>query len=610
MSAPGPEANLSGSSISPPGSDRVPAHRYRWAGIRAWTLLLAGFALTNTASAQAGASLSASTDPFYRHRPLVEGDSLEVLRAVRSRQFAFERMRRSTFPQAESRRRVECDDLIGRFCYTHISEEYEPHPESEDVTRARLALIAALDTAAGWQPTDTWIAAQRVRYLVEIKEYQRALAVVDDCQLFQEWWCFAFAGYIEHQRGGWEVAQPLFDRALEIMPREDRCAWNDLSPLLPDEMAERYSQLSCDDRTSQNRRIWWLADPLFMVPGNDRRTEHYARQVTNKILEQSESGYGVYWSPDMGRMIARYGWPVDWERVEVGRSERFQEEAIISRHPFNAKTFVPDARTINDPFSAEWIEWDLDNPEARSRYAAPYALHFDDLREHQVAVFLRGDEALVVGAFEWRDSTGSMRSGYESALAATPSAALPTTLSVSDTSSLRQAMTLTTPAVPTIIGLEALDRTNKRAGRIRFGIYPPELTADGISVSAPLLFREIDPLPVNLDTILPLMLPSNHLDPGISVGVYWEVYGEFAEDDSLSISVGVYKDGRNVRRGSGSQAGASINWVAPTGEPAAARPGSVGLRIGDLESGEYTLRIEIADGRGRRARGERKIVVR
>ncbi|MFQ5550083.1 MAG: hypothetical protein ACE5FJ_02470, partial [Gemmatimonadales bacterium] len=96
------------------------------------------------AMGQSGASLSASTDPFYRYRPLEPGDSLAVFRAVRSRQFAFERFRRQNFPQAESRSRVECDDIIGRFCYNHDEPEGGFAPEADDVLAARRALIAAL----------------------------------------------------------------------------------------------------------------------------------------------------------------------------------------------------------------------------------------------------------------------------------------------------------------------------------------------------------------------------------------------------------------------------------------------------------------------------------
>ncbi len=86
----------------------------------------------------------------------------------------------------------------------------------------------------------------------------------------------------------------------------------------------------------------------------------------------------------------------------VGRRENWRESAVVSRHPASAKTFIPNPRSLDHPFTARWFEWSLDDSAARSRYDPAYASSFDYLEKHQVVPFLRGDSTIVVTAFEWQ----------------------------------------------------------------------------------------------------------------------------------------------------------------------------------------------------------------
>lgn len=594
--------------------------------VRSWILnrtVFAAIALAAVISgfpapavSQSGASLSASTDPFHRHRPLVPGDSLEVLRAVRSRQFAFERFRRSNFEQAPALRRVDCDEVIGRFCYIHSETDSVMNAEPAPVAAARASLIAALDTAVQWQPGDPWIVAQLVRYLTESGEHDDALAAAEACQLAEDWLCYAFAGYVRHWQGRYVLAGELFDEALGAMPEETRCEWTDVTVLLPGRLRRTYEDTPCEERTDLNERLWWLADPLYLMPGNDRRTEHIARQVLNKILERSESGYGVYWSTDLGKLVTRFGWPAGWKMVMVGRNETWMESAVVSRHPFNAKTFVPNSRILESPLEARAFEWSLDDPDVRSRYAPPYARSFEYLESYQAVPFLRGDSAIVVAAFRLRAGFAATETPVQSALSMSANEAISSIATGSSTAATHR-LTVTGAAVPSLLSIEALDTATSTASRVRYGIVPPALVENQLTLSDILLFEPIDPLPTNLADVARLAQPGSEFAGGDRIGLYWEIYGLAESADSVVTSVTLLRGGRSFLGGiaraigvGGSERPAiAIDWTEPSGISAFAVPRSVSIELGDLRPGNYTLRVSVESAAGRHAASQRTIQI-
>lgn len=563
--------------------------------------------------AQSGASLSASTDPFHRHRPLEPGDSIQVLRAVRSRQFAFERFRRANFPQAAARREVECDEVIGRFCYNHSAEDSSLAPEPEIVSAARQSLIAALDTAAAWHPGDAWIAGQRIRYLVESGNYGTALSVAEACDLTHQWKCYAFAGYVRHVEGEYDIAENLFGEALHAMPDSLRCEWNNISTLLPRDARARYSDSPCDERDSINARVWWLADPLYLIPGNDRYTEHLARQVLNQIIERAESGYGVYWSSDLDTLVTRFGWPIGWEAVMVGRNENWRESAVVSHHPAGAKTFIPNAQILDNPFTAKWFEWSLDDPTARSRYAPAYASSFEYLEKHQVVPFLRGDSTIVVTAFEWQPAFDQPIIAAASVSTSDSSGSITVDSAVARV----HILSVVGEARPMVFSLEALDRTEGRAARVRYGIRPPVLEDGGLALSEILLFEPTDPLPETLDAVTPLAKPTVEVRSGNRIGLYWEIYGLAESTESVVTSVTLLREGRSFLGGISRALGIGrsgrpaidINWTERSGANVFAMPRSISIELSNLRPGRYTLRVVVESADGRSAVSEKNIDV-
>jgi tetratricopeptide (TPR) repeat protein len=574
-------------------------------------------ALATPLGAQTGASISASTNPFYRHRPLEEGDSVAIFRAVRSRQLAFERFRRENFPDAEARtQRIDCADVIGRFCYNHSEELSNWGPEDDAVLAARTVLIAAFDTAVAWQPGDEWIARQRIRYLVEAGEHDKALEIVEQCALSDTWECYALAGYVQHHAELFAAAESFFDQALHAMPEETRCEWTNITSILPEEIAEDYSESTCEERLISNKRLWWLADPLYLIQGNERRSEHFSRMVLNRMLQRAESGFGI-WETDLRELLTRYGWPAEWENVMVGRNGAWQEEAVVSRHLPSARSFIPISRVFRDPTTTKWFEWPLDEDEARSRYAPSYAEVFDYLETHQVVPFRRADSSIVVAAFNWQwdEMPDSVQIDWATVLTENDSAPMTVVDGVSPTG--RVSTIMSGGLDPAVMSVEALSADNERAARIRFGIAPPEIPDEGLGISQILLFDPPSPLPLEVSDVARHALSSSILAPGSQLGLYWEVYGLSEGTDSLTTTVTVVKGGRNLFSRlaggiglGGSGAEVAIDWTEPTGASVFALPHSVGIDLAGLEPGNYAVRVEAVSSGGDRITMEQPIEIR
>src|SRR5688572_29497753 len=109
-----------------------------------------------------------------------------VLREARRAQVRFENTRRANLPWDRSMggvSRSQCDVVIGRFCYWYDSTESEVLPEPRQIKEARMRLLSMLDSAASATESDaqSWVAGQRVRYLVEAGRTEDALTAARGC---------------------------------------------------------------------------------------------------------------------------------------------------------------------------------------------------------------------------------------------------------------------------------------------------------------------------------------------------------------------------------------------------------------------------------------------
>jgi hypothetical protein len=156
-------------------------------------------------------------------------------------------------------------------------------PEWRDTVRARrVPLLRLLDSTARMLPGDRWIAGQRVRVHLDENEPDLAMRAAEQCRAAQ-WWCGMLRGYVRWAAHDVPAAAATFDSARARMPADTLCRWDDVSALLIYSARAAYAKLSCAQRRDINKRIWWLGDPLYLEPGNVRRTTHYARAVMGAL---------------------------------------------------------------------------------------------------------------------------------------------------------------------------------------------------------------------------------------------------------------------------------------------------------------------------------------
>jgi hypothetical protein len=220
----------------------------------------------------------------------LRADSVEVSHHARDLQVRFERRRRQMLPRFYVGTADHCL-IVGRFCEWHPNlKDYVVPDEGKNIRKARADLLRDLEKAAAAIPGDDWIIGQRIRYLTESRD-SSAASVARSCRA-TKWWCDALLGLALHVNGDYLAADSAYALALAAMPTPMRCHWLNLAPLLDDDIRGTYRKMTCPRREAIDARIWWVADPLYMIPGNERRTEHFSRVLHTALQSEAENTYG------------------------------------------------------------------------------------------------------------------------------------------------------------------------------------------------------------------------------------------------------------------------------------------------------------------------------
>lgn len=540
------------------------------------------------------------------HFPLP--DSQSILASVHEAQVRFERLRRRHLPWAQGLPSGECDEVIGRICYWNEENTWKPPPEPDRVTHERRQLIARLDSAAALLPADQWIVGQRVRYLVEGNRFLDALWVTNDCRA-ERWWCHALAGYVFHVMGDFAAADSSFDLSLESMLPGERCRWTDLFILVDQALVERYLDGDCRVREALNQQIWWLTDPLYLVTGNERRTEHYARLVVNRLFDGSANAYGVRWNEDDRELVLRYGWTIGWEREPPRPMVSASQQRTFGHHRKGGKHFLPPATYVDQPSNIHRDEWQLDPRNPRERYAPTYAATFRSL-EHQLAAFRRGDSVVVVAAFEWREDGDQRDGGHdtEAALVVVPDHSTPATVVWDSIEGEAVRLAVRVPWKGALVSVEALDRRDSVAARAR---YWADLS-QGFEL---LLVDANGALPRTLEDAISLARGSAAYAPGEPVHLYWEI-ADLPATTPRTLSLSVIKEGKSLLRqaiewlglAEGQKPRARLGWEeSPEARSPVGR--SITVRLSDDAEGRYLIRMEATTVDGKTVVAEREILV-
>ena len=433
----------------------------------------------------------------------------------------------------------------------------------------RTPLIAQAAAASRAHPDDDFLVGQHVRLLLDQEWPDSALAVVEACRA-SAWWCAALRGYTEWHRGDRARAESSFDDARAVMPPLLRCVWDDVLELLPADSLPTGSARSCRVRMELSARYWWLADPLFTEPGNERRFEHDVRQTQVALRSSFATDGRTRWENKYGgdamtRMVMRYGWPtgVAWG----GPEEDSNHSAWLTRlggsvqPPYTTFEYTrgrihtaPEWWALQSPFLATDSAWQLNAPANLAADAWWPVEHFArsrallQLHEGQQVVFRRHHDVLVASAHAIDSATRALFADTDVAtLVLSP---VPDSLAVVDTRALPAShplvMRARVPASPTLVAVELRGRTNTVDARTRRGMIPP-LPLDSMgqwerALSDPVLLRPVESAEALArgDSIVDLMLGSTRLRRGVDtrVTLYWESYG-YAPNDSVDVSIRV-----------------------------------------------------------------------
>ncbi len=564
-------------------------------------------------------------------------DSADLVDEARDGQTDFERFRESRIPVQPDTRRGGCDERIGRICIWFGGEGEEDFPaEPPETVVARSDLIREL-ASINEVIRDPWVVGQLVHYLVESGGIAEAERVATECDLVEPWWCSALLGYVLHIDERYVEAEAAFREAAAAVPPDEEERWLTPRFIFTNDGVEEFGRADSLERGTRWELFWRFSDPLFMLEGNDRLTEHYARLVVARNRELAENPYNMQWGEDLEESLIRYGRQIGWSRVirsPVGLGAFGDTRSTVGHHHPRSRGYLFPEEFMEAPADIGPESWITTPREARTWYAAPYAPDFRGL-ETQVARFRRGDEMLVVGAYrpsppeldpfasraptrqpQQRSNPFASRSGFglpDATPEPTPDTGIEgpvraafflvpemegDVISVEGTDQ-EGVFTLRAPTGRYVSSIEVLEPESQRAWRARQGVNQTPMVRGIVTLSDLMLLREGAPLPVDIDEAIPLARPNVRVGADERFTVAWEVYG-LDVDQEVQVTLG-FTEGRP---GFLQRVGEFLGVVEPEDpvEVTFADAGSgevqtlfraVALQLPNLEPGEYTLHLRL-----------------
>ena len=508
---------------------------------------------------------------------------------------------------------------------------------------ARVQVLRDLRQIHEQIPRDSWILGQRVFYMGEVGDWQGAENLIRRCG-GGNWWCTSLLAFVRHAQDDWNTAADLFALAETQLAAAGDDDFLSLELLLDPDALEVYER--SPDKAAAAERLWLLSDPLYLVDGNDRKTEQYARAVLVRMRREAVNPYGVEWGDDIEELTLRYGAEGAWERRRSMPNGTLQDtRSIVGRHHPKSQEFLPPEEALEDPAEVAQGDWTLEQRRPWTGYAPPYAPDLNAL-ETQVARFRRGDSLLVAGAFapaeedvvvdsrrrtrnprivDLRERRNQDRGDQQARLdpfgrpreepqpfiaeEPEPEGPVQSALFLIDTESgVRHqvlgegpsgAFRLQVPNGRYVVGIEAFSPDKKEAWRDRYGLWQAPIVPGLAAVSDLLILEGGGEIPTSLDEALPTALPAVRVRTGEAFKVAWEVYG-LAIGEAASVRIGLDQGGGGLIR----RLGQFLRVLEPDSPVVItfedAGPDVLGtvfravqLSPADLEPGEYTLTVEI-----------------
>lgn len=550
-----------------------------------------------------GALLAAA--PFLAQAPdagvrsITPADSAQTNKQARRAQSEFERRRLRLLPTVGSSG-GRCDVRVGRFCYWQDDDDTPPPPEPRAVSELRAKFLDRLASLAARNPGDGWIAAQRVRYLVEAKRPSDALAAAHACRAAGSW-CASLAALALAAGPDVRAADSAVTAALSLMTPEDRCAALDIEPLIDGNFRDRYHRASCTERDSLRERWLWLARSTYATEGNEIRVELFARHLLARLASESSSPYGPLAGKDLRDLVLRYGWSTAWGKTEprIGLGETPNAVGYDADRTF---ALAPTDGDLADPANIGDAPRRRDDPTARARFPIRGARTLGGLTQ-RAALFRRGDSTLAIAAFDASSDT-AMR-GVDSARAALVLLRDETTPPVvaNAVHAPHGVLMATAPWRPVLLALELRDSTSGRIARARVGVPPADTASGRVALSDLLLFAgdstSTSAVASALDSVLARAIVDGRIAAGGKLGLFWEMYG-LADEERVTATIGLVPDESGFLRRIAERAGVAtprapvhLRW-----NDAPEVRGSVGGRmlvidLADVPEGRYTVEVKL-----------------
>ena len=544
-------------------------------------------------------------------------DAAGLLQEARDRQEEFERYRASRIPVTRERSQPSCDEQIGRICIWFGGEGETGYPrERPEVGEARVELISFLTETAERVP-DRWVMGQLVLYRIENRDVAGATRVATECGIPEVWWCAALRGYILHLTADYVASEAAFREALASMPPVERKRWTSLRFVLTGQGVEWFEGMESAERDRRWELFWQLSDPLFLVEGNDRLTDHFARMVEALNWEDAANPMGLPWDEDMEATLIRYGRNIGYSRTFdpiATFNLRGDTRRVLGHHHPKSRGYLFPEMFLESPSDVPPESWITAPREARTWYAPRYAPDMRGL-ETQVGRFRRGEMMFVVGAYrpvppvadsvQAETPEADTRRSGEFGIQGLPEAALflipedgsePTFVRGIDAEGV---LTINSPPDRYVSGLEVVDLRGRQAWRARQGVAQFPLAPGLIDVSDLLILKEGTPLPESLEEAIPHVRPGVRIRKGERFPVVWEAYG-LRVNEPVRVTLGFTQG----RPGFLTRVGEFLGVLEPDRPvevmfedrgPDSVQTAfrSIEFQLPDLDPGEYTLHLKL-----------------
>ena len=545
----------------------------------------------------------------------VAHDPGDVLGTARDAQARFERTRLRHARLVFSTGGGDCDEYVGRFCTSFDEGEWYPREEAIEVVDGRSRLLSQLDSLQRSSPSDAWILGQRVWYRGETGDWSSAAEVARACGPEQTWWCAALEGLALHGLGQHGAALEAFEAALVGADPEVAREWR-----VPERTVDRglrailtdAAEAGPDSLAAALATVWMLADPLYLVDGNDRLTAHYARWTVATLRDRARNPFHISWGRDLEELTVRHGWEMGWER-SASRSFGSVENVIGHKHP-EGRDYMPSGRALGDLSNAPAEALRADRSEPRSLYAPVYAPVILPI-EADVAVFPRGDRAILIATpylpedttfhaghdhpRPWLDARDQRGMADRIGLFAVPVAG-GDGLARKSTGASEGPLMLEVPAGEYVVSVESWSPELRRAGRSRAGMRIAPAPADIATVSDLLLLRRTDAPPESLEEALPYVSVRSRTRSGDSLAIAWELTGLGFRPEVLEYAVSVERTDQNVLRRLGAflrladrPQPLDLSWQEPGPEYPAPQFRHLDLDLPPLDPGRYQITLTL-----------------